>query len=113
MRLFWLTSLPFSSALRSPHLLGCCWVRILFNQTKRFPFEVLTRPFPQARSGDVGITFEAVEVLLSHNIAKCVISKAKNEVVLTAQFALQIITNIGQRLARNRQNLCVAQIDEV
>ena len=69
--------------------------------------------FAKTNAGDVVIPLEAVPVLLGQYIAQRVVRQAEQEVVTSCHFALEIIPNVRQCLARNSENLRITNVHKV
>ena len=96
----------FSSLL--PHWLGAdaYQLQALFDEN-------LSGLLAQGRARDILIAREAVKIHFGQNIAKGIVGEAKEQVMRSGHLPLEIEADIGQRLAGDRQNLRIAEVDEV
>src|SRR5689334_608549 len=87
--------------------------RGLVNKFQRLIHENLARPFTEARAADVLVPLEAIKIFFSQNVAEGIVGQTKQQIIFAPHFAFQVVTDVRQRLAGNRQNLRVTQIQEI
>ena len=83
------------------------------NELESLGDEDIAGALTQAGPRDIGIPLEAVIIFLGQDVAKRIIGQAKEQIVLAAHLALQVVADVGQGFARDGEDLGVAEVDQV
>src|SRR4029453_3603584 len=82
-------------------------------QGQRLLNQNLPRSLAQGGATDVIVSAESSPVLLGQDVTKGVIGQTEQKIVATPHLALEIGADIGQRLARDREDVGLTQADQI
>src|SRR5438477_1712118 len=89
------------------------WSGTIIHKFKRLIDQDRSRAFPQASPRDVLVAFEAVVILFRENISKSIIGQPEEQIMFSAHLAFEVIPDIREGFARNREDLRVAEVNQV